>query len=98
MEFNTHLVGKNYKKYGQNYIKVDDIKMGYNLGKAKLQFDNLFNGDNALGETMNSFLNDNWESLSEEVRPLLEEAMSEIVRSSADKLFEEYSLDDLLPE
>lgn len=98
VELNTVIVAERYKRNGRVYIKVKDIKTKYILGKTKLHLANLFNGDNALGVRMNTFLNENWESLSEEVRPLMENAMAEIVRSSADRLFKTYSFDELMPE
>ncbi|XP_037946301.1 protein takeout [Teleopsis dalmanni] len=98
VELKTVIIGQKYKKNGVTYIKVKDINLKYELGKAEMHLENLFNGDNALGERMNSFLNENWESLSDEVRPLLENAMIEVIRSSTDKIFDAYSYDDLLPE
>lgn len=92
------ITGERQKKNGLTYLKVKDINVNYDVGRVKLNLKNLFNGDNALGERMNAFLNENWDSLSEELRPLLEKALSKVIRTSTDKLFKTYSYDDLLPE
>lgn len=94
----TVISGERQKKNNRNYLNVKDIKVNYDVGRVKIHLNNLFNGDNALGERMNEFLNENWDALSEELRPLLEKALSRVVRSSTDKLFRAYSYDELLPK
>ncbi|XP_061392806.1 protein takeout [Musca vetustissima] len=94
----TVILGERQKKNGRTYFNVKDITVNYNVGKVQIHLNNLFNGDNALGERMNAFLNENWDSLSEELRPLLEKAFSRVIRSSTDKLFKAYSYDELLPK
>lgn len=93
----TIISGERQKKNGRNYLKIKHIKVDYNVGKVKVNLNDLFNGDNDLGDRMNMFLNENWDSLSEELKPLLEKALNEVVQSSTDKLFKTYSYDDLLP-
>ncbi|XP_013109443.2 protein takeout [Stomoxys calcitrans] len=93
----TVISGEREKKNGKTYLKVRDIKVNYKVDRVKIHLKNLFNGDKALGDRMNEFLNENWDSLSEELRPLLEKALSRVVRTSTDKLFKAYSYDDLLP-
>uniref|UniRef100_A0A1I8MYD8 Hemolymph juvenile hormone binding protein (JHBP) n=2 Tax=Musca domestica TaxID=7370 RepID=A0A1I8MYD8_MUSDO len=94
----TVILGERQKKNGKSYLNVKDINVNYDVGKVQIHLNNLFNGDNALGDRMNAFLNENWDSLSEELRPLLEKAFSSVIRSSTDKLFKAYSYDDLLPK
>ncbi|XP_075145850.1 protein takeout-like [Haematobia irritans] len=94
----TVILGERQKKNGKTYLKVKDIDVNYKVDRVKIHLDNLFNGDKALGERMNEFLNENWDSLSEELRPLLEKALSRVVKTSTEKLFKAYSYDDLLPK
>ncbi|XP_036332333.1 circadian clock-controlled protein daywake [Rhagoletis pomonella] len=98
VELNTLITAERYKKHGRVFAKVKDVKVEYTLGKTELHFSNLFNGDEALGERMNMFLNENWDSLSDELRPLMERSIAELVRASTVKIFDTYSFDDLLPE
>lgn len=93
----TELFGQEYKKNGKNFLRIKDMKIKYDLSDVKIQLDNLFNGDKALGQRMNDFLNENWKSLAEEVRPLMNKALVDILRASIDKLFDSFSYDDLLP-
>lgn len=93
----TEMIGEEYKKDGATHLKIKDIKVKYELADVHMQLDNLFNGDKALGKRMNDFLNENWRSLSDEVRPLMIKALVDILRASVDKLFDAFSYDDLLP-
>lgn len=92
------ITAERYIKNNSLFAKVKDVKVQYSIGNAELYLSNLFNGDEALGERMNTFLNENWSSLSNELRPMMETSISDIVRASATKIFDTYSFDDLLPE
>ncbi|EDX12736.1 GD20311 [Drosophila simulans] len=94
----TELIGQEYKKNGANFLKINTVKVKYELSDVHIHLDNLFNGDKALGDRMNEFLNENWKALAEEVRPLMTKALVDILRASVDKLFASFSYDDLLPK
>ncbi|XP_030376611.1 protein takeout [Scaptodrosophila lebanonensis] len=94
----TELHGQEYKKHGITHIKIADIKVKYEVDNVKMHLDNLFNGDKVLGQKMNDFLNENWKTLAEEVRPLMTKALVDILRASVDKLFDAFSYDELLPK
>lgn len=72
--------------------------MEFNIGNASIHLDNLFNGDPELGATMNKFLNEHWRLIAGEMRPALEDAISNLLLDVADKLFGRYPLRILLPE
>ncbi|XP_017119144.1 protein takeout [Drosophila elegans] len=93
----TELIGQEYNKNGANYLKINTVNVKYELSDVHIHLDNLFNGDKALGDRMNEFLNENWKALAEEVRPLMSKALVDILRASVDKLFSSFSYDDLLP-
>ncbi|XP_016979221.1 circadian clock-controlled protein daywake [Drosophila rhopaloa] len=94
----TELIGQEYKRDEVNYLKINTVKVKYELSDVHIHLDNLFNGDKALGDRMNEFLNENWKALAEEVRPLMSKALVDILRASVDKLFASFSYDDLLPK
>ena len=43
-----------------------------------MDFSNLFNGDKALGDNMNLFLNDNWQDILKELKPAITEAFAKV--------------------
>lgn len=94
----ANISGSRYIKNGNEHLKIDDVKISYDIGETKVHLDNLFNGDNTLGDKVNMFLNENWRSVSEEMQPIMEDAMAEVVRQTTDKLLQIYTYDQLLPE
>lgn len=52
-----------------------------------LYFGNLFNGDKALGDNMNLFLNDNWREIFDELRVSVEGAFANIFKNLVNQVF-----------
>ncbi|KAJ6632997.1 Protein takeout [Pseudolycoriella hygida] len=80
------------------HLKVKDLFVEFNIGTAEIHLNDLFDGNSELGEAMNSFLNDNWKTVAAEIRPAIEDSIGNIVRGITEKLFDEYALEQLLPE
>lgn len=79
------------------YLKVRTLTVAFKIGKGFVRLDDLFNGDKELGETMNTFLNENFQVVSDEMRPPLEDAVAKVLESMADKFFSAYPLVELMP-
>ncbi|KRT83800.1 hemolymph juvenile hormone-binding protein, partial [Oryctes borbonicus] len=84
-------------KDGEIYLNVKDFYVDFNIGHASVRLENLFNGDKELGEAMNLFLNDNWKSVADEIKPILEDTIASIFKRFANKIFHKYPLNVLLP-
>lgn len=82
----------------QQHLRVNELNVEFNIGNASVRLDDLFNGDAELGEAMNNFLNENWRSVAAEMRPAMEDAISNILQGITGRLFEMYTLDQILPE
>uniref|UniRef100_T1GDW7 Lipid-binding serum glycoprotein N-terminal domain-containing protein n=1 Tax=Megaselia scalaris TaxID=36166 RepID=T1GDW7_MEGSC len=63
------LTGTLVQKDRVPHIEITKIHPEYSIGGSKVHLENLFNGDEKLGSAMNAFLNENWKSVSEEIRP-----------------------------
>ncbi|XP_055384413.1 circadian clock-controlled protein daywake [Condylostylus longicornis] len=97
------LSGERFKKNNTNgieeeYFRVTDVKVHFKIGGSNTHLDNLFNGDPRLGNSMNKFLNDNWHIIAYEIKPILEEAISEMIKELCDDFFNNYSYDVLFPK
>lgn len=75
------LTAKATTKNNKDYMVVDKSKLEFKATKLTMNFENLFNGDKQLSETMNSFLNDNWSEILNELRPSLSDTISQILIS-----------------
>lgn len=60
-----------------------------------MQFDNLFNGDKVLGAGMNQFLNENWQDILNELKPVLKKAIGKIVKGLVNPIFSKFPYNDL---
>lgn len=66
--------------------------------KMEMKFDNLFNGDKQLGNTINKVINDNWQVIYNEIGSSFEEAYAEVIKQHTRSLFLHVPIDDFLPE
>lgn len=85
------------KKNHKNFFEIKQNKISLEIGAVKLHFSNLFNGNKQLGDQSNRFINDNWNDLMKEIRPLLEDTVGTIVMGIIKPVFETFSMDDLFP-
>lgn len=96
---NANLVVK-YKptvmqKNGKNYIKTDTFKLDFDTTQLHIRLENLFNGDKALGDNMNLFLNENWRDILNELKPAITFAVEEVLKSIINRIFTKVSYDDI---
>lgn len=66
-------------KNNKEYLKVDKSRLVFSISRMQSNFENLFNGEKELSDTMNAFLNENWSEITEELRPALSDAISQIL-------------------
>lgn len=85
------------KKTGEIHYRVIDFYVDFNVGHANIYLDNLFNGDVTLSNAMNLFLNDNWKILAAEIKPALENTVSDMFKTFSNKIYSMFPMDTLLP-
>jgi len=49
------------------------------------------------GNAMNLFLNENWETIVKEVKPVLEDTLADMFKTFSNNIYHKYPLDSLLP-
>ncbi|XP_050456597.1 protein takeout-like [Cataglyphis hispanica] len=91
--------GERYQsqKTGEIHYRVVDFYVDFDVGNANIYLDNLFNGDGTLSNAMNLFLNDNWKVVAAEIKPALENTVSDIFKTFSNKIYSKFPLDTLLP-
>jgi hypothetical protein len=60
-------------------LQVSNQKIDLTVGKMRMRLNNLFNGDAVLGETINTFLNENSQEVFAEVKPEMSKQVGELV-------------------
>uniref|UniRef100_A0A182QFS0 Uncharacterized protein n=1 Tax=Anopheles farauti TaxID=69004 RepID=A0A182QFS0_9DIPT len=73
---------------GKEYYKLNKIKATFDTKRFYMHFTNLFNGDKALGDNMNAFLNDNWEDILKELKPAIIGSFTKIFRAVIVNVFD----------
>ncbi|XP_068086535.1 protein takeout [Anabrus simplex] len=70
---------KKTKADGKEYLSPEDGKVDFKTSRSYINLDNLFNGDKALGDNTNKFLNENWMDVIQELGPPVGEAIAQII-------------------
>lgn len=79
--------GKTETRHGKEYLTTDDLKLTFTITRLITNFENLYNGDKALGDSTNLFLNNNWEEIYNELKPLIFDAFTLIIQNTIVNVF-----------
>lgn len=90
--------GDFFEKDGEKYINVNNFKLKLGPKHASFIFENVFNGDAALSETINSFMNEHWELVIKTLIPGYELALGERFGKIANKFFHAIPMKFIFPE
>uniref|UniRef100_A0A336LPE9 CSON015406 protein n=1 Tax=Culicoides sonorensis TaxID=179676 RepID=A0A336LPE9_CULSO len=96
--FILKLLPKSIIKGGKEYMQVDKLKLKLSTKRVFTFFSNLFNGDEALGENMNTFMNDNWKQIWPELQPIVEDSIAYILKDLMNNIFTNIPYNDLFIE
>uniref|UniRef100_A0A1A9ZDH8 Uncharacterized protein n=1 Tax=Glossina pallidipes TaxID=7398 RepID=A0A1A9ZDH8_GLOPL len=72
-EFRVDFTGAPEERDGNIYMKLENFHWYANPKSIIFDLQNLFNGDKALGDNMNKFLNENWKEIYTEIEDSLDE-------------------------
>lgn len=87
-----------YQKNGQTFIKFERFNLKIQIGKNRLHLNNLFNGDQNLGQIGNQFINENSELFLNDIIPGLEKNLAEIFTATANDIVATASFDEMFPD
>ncbi|XP_043274340.1 protein takeout-like [Venturia canescens] len=91
--------GERYQNSQTNrtHFRVAEFYVDFDVGHASIHLDNLFNGEETLAHAMNLFLNDNWKTVAAEMKPALEDTVSNLFKEFSNNIYAKYPIDVLLP-
>lgn len=75
------------EKNGKEYIQTERFQLDFDTSQLHIKLENLFNGDKALGDNMNVFLNQNWRDIFNELKPAITFAVEEILKGIINRIF-----------
>lgn len=83
IKFSPKIIQKN----GKEYLQAEKFKFGFDVSRLYMSFEDLFNGDKALGDNMNLFLNENWQDILKELKPSINDALAQIFAALINAVF-----------
>lgn len=87
--------GKAVTKNNKRYLKAENTKLTFTTSRLIFNLGNLYNGDKALGDGTNLFLNENWSDVFNELKKNVFDAFSQIVESVLNNIFAKVPYDEL---
>ncbi|XP_041450951.1 protein takeout isoform X1 [Drosophila obscura] len=82
--------GKPVERNGEIYMEASDLKYYLKPKSQHYYFSNLFNGDKTLGDTMNTFLNENGAAIFSETKETIENAFAALYEPLMTRVFSKY--------
>ncbi|GLG99821.1 Uncharacterized protein GBIM_06203 [Gryllus bimaculatus] len=76
------------------YIPLPGARLDLDVDGMTIKMDNLFNGDGALLETTNNFLNEEWREVFDSLRPSFAKAISEVITDILNGIFRQVPFKD----
>lgn len=79
-------------KDGETYLHYTSVETFMKPKKMEMHFENLFNGDKALGDSTNQFLNENWKDIFTELEPDYSKFFSGICLKLVNKFYGQFPI------
>lgn len=86
-----------FDENGLERIRITEFKMKISVGKGWMRLDNLFNGEEVLGNVVNTAINNNFDLFMREFLPLVEKALSDAFKDIAENIVQQFSYAQLFP-
>lgn len=83
----TNLILKTVVRNGITYYDIKSFILSLTVTKMRIKLENLFKGDKALGNNMNTFLNENWPDIFKELQASFENALAAAFAGVAQQFF-----------
>ncbi|XP_011879794.1 PREDICTED: protein takeout-like [Vollenhovia emeryi] len=90
-------VAKYVDENGEEKIRITDLRIKVTVGKGTMKLDNLFGGEKALGDVINSTINSNFDLFVKELLPLVEKALSDAFQNIAGNIVQQFTFAQLYP-
>lgn len=90
-------VAKYIDENGDEKLRIMDFRMKVSVGNGTLKLDNLFGGERALGDIVNSAINNNFDLFLKELLPIVEKALSDAFQHIAGNIIQQFTFSQLFP-
>ncbi|KAL7034086.1 hypothetical protein ACKWTF_007853 [Chironomus riparius] len=91
MKFKT----KMYDKNGNAHLKLEKSKMNFNTTRLRMNFVDLFGSNEQLGLNMNTFLNENWKEILEDLKMTIVDGFGEVFSTIINHVLNNFAYKEL---
>lgn len=95
---NVRIIGRTEEREGVKYVKFDSIGLKVNVGRARYNMENLFNGDPTLGALGNQFVNENAKLFADEMIPFIEKSLAKTFLEIVNVVMKDVTFDEMFPD
>ncbi|XP_075217824.1 juvenile hormone binding protein 12 [Lycorma delicatula] len=92
---NHTLIGEPVMKDNKLHMILKEYIVSFKPKLVTFNFENLFNGNKRLGDTMNKFMNDNWQIMFNELKGPFQVAFGEVFKEISNRLFSKIPFDNI---
>ncbi|XP_018049388.1 PREDICTED: circadian clock-controlled protein [Atta colombica] len=86
-----------YLENGEEKMRITDFKLKISVDKGIIKLDNLFGGEQVLGDVINLAINNNFDLFLKELSPLVEKALSDSFQNIASSIIQQFTFVQLFP-
>ncbi|XP_060517808.1 uncharacterized protein LOC132696791 [Cylas formicarius] len=97
VQAHLNLKGTPFNKNNKNFVKWEREKIDITIEKSHLFFDKIFGDNEQLNDQTNRVINENIDTIIEELQPVIQGVVSDFVFGVVNRLFSRYSINDLFP-
>ncbi|XP_025200179.1 protein takeout-like [Melanaphis sacchari] len=87
LKVSINTIGKPVTRRGDEYMEIESMELKFSTSRLYIQLENLFNGDQVLGNNMNMFMNQNWRDILKDLQPAFESALGMAFQSITRQFF-----------
>lgn len=91
------LKGTPFPKNNKEYVRWEKEKIDIQIEKVNLLFEHLFGQNAELNDQTNRVINQNIDSIIDELSPVIQQVVSDFVFGLINRLFAKYSVNELFP-
>ncbi|CAH1397648.1 unnamed protein product [Nezara viridula] len=92
---NGEVKWKRIKRGNTEYFNMESLTVPLMPKRMYFNLENLFNGNKALGDNMNKFLNENWSDIMDELRDPVSEALSMVFIQIANQILSQIPANEI---
>lgn len=89
---------KNFIKKGKIHSTFDRSSVAVKIGQMQMNFDRLLGDNQELNNNINNVINENSDLLYDELRPIIENVIDEVIKDSVNKVYNLFPKDVLYPK